>query len=200
MFRIIAGLVLVLLIWWVVWTLRKFNLKELTSSLKQTPSTILLRIKKLIYIILLICSLFLFITGIVQPLILGKQISGYLLMLHVSIAPIFAVVAAIGSVLWANAHSLNSNDWQELHNFQTNPSEEKEHVWVPTAIHKILFWIGILLSLPIILSIILSMYRVFGTNGQDMLLQIHRYCAMLFVIIVICYTSTTIFHLKKSNN
>jgi len=200
MFRIIAGIVFILLIWWLIWTLRNFNLKDFTSSLKQTPANILLSIKKLIYVILVICTLILLFTGLLQPLIFGKPISGFLLMLHVTIAPLFAIIVAICSVLWAQIHSFSSIDWQKLQKIKTYQSEGKKNFWTSESFQKILFWIGILLSLPIILTIILSMYRTFGTHGQEILLQIHRYCAMMFVIVVFYYTSINILHLRKSNN
>jgi len=44
------------------------------------------------------------------------------------------------------------------------------------------------LALPVILSIVLSMFPLFGTDGQEFLLQLHRYSALLFALVAIMYT------------
>ncbi len=46
----------------------------------------------------------------------------------------------------------------------------------------------LLLTLPISLTMVLSMYPIFGTHGQDMLLWIHRYCTLCFVMVAIAQT------------
>ena len=52
----------------------------------------------------------------------------------------------------------------------------------------------ILLALPVILSIVLSMFPLFGTDGQVWLLDLHRYSAVLLVMAILVHTYLTIIH------
>jgi hypothetical protein len=47
------------------------------------------------------------------------------------------------------------------------------------------FWLIVLLALPVILSIILSMLGIAGTHGQELLMQLHRYCSLSLAVIAI---------------
>ena len=49
------------------------------------------------------------------------------------------------------------------------------------------FWLLIFLALPLILSIILSMFPLFGTHHQELLLASHGYVAMVFTIVAIVH-------------
>ena len=50
---------------------------------------------------------------------------------------------------------------------------------------KISFWLIVLVSLPVILSILLTMYPLFGTHGQEVLLYLHEYSALILVLVVV---------------
>jgi len=43
---------------------------------------------------------------------------------------------------------------------------------------KICFWLILFLALPVILSAVLSMFTLFGTYGQELLLGLHRYSTL----------------------
>ena len=53
---------------------------------------------------------------------------------------------------------------------------------------KVTFWLIVFLALPLILSIILSMFPLFGTYWQEYLLALHRYTAIVFFVVVIVHT------------
>ena len=53
---------------------------------------------------------------------------------------------------------------------------------------RIAFWLIIFLALPLILSIVLSMFPYFGTHWQELLLSIHRYTALVFTLVAIVHT------------
>jgi hypothetical protein len=44
------------------------------------------------------------------------------------------------------------------------------------------------LALPVILSVVLSMFPLFGTDGQEFLLNLHRYSALLLALVAIVHT------------
>jgi hypothetical protein len=49
------------------------------------------------------------------------------------------------------------------------------------------FWLLIFLALPLILSIVLSMFPLFGTHHQEILLALHGYVALVFTIVAIVH-------------
>jgi len=44
------------------------------------------------------------------------------------------------------------------------------------------FWIILWLSLPLLLSIILGLFPFFGTEGEALLIRLHGYSGLLFLI------------------
>jgi hypothetical protein len=107
------------------------------------------------------------ITGFYPVLILKESIYGYWLILHVIFASVFAVSLACLAVMWAEACSFKRDS---------------------AVLQKIFFWLIIILALPVILSIILSMFPFFGTEGQEFLIQLHRYSALPLALTAIAHT------------
>lgn len=58
---------------------------------------------------------------------------------------------------------------------------------VPGLGQKITFWLLVVLALPLILSMVSSMFTLFGTHWQELLLEVHRYSALLFVLVAIVH-------------
>jgi MFS family permease len=125
-------------------------------------------LRKLLYLLALLCFLILVVTSFYPVLILKEPIQGYWLMLHATFAPVFAICLAGLAIMWAGNYSFNKNGWPWL--------------------QKICFWLIILLALPAILSIVLSMFPLFGTEGQEFLLDTHRYSALLLALVAIVHT------------
>ncbi|MBN1392384.1 MAG: hypothetical protein JW947_06225 [Sedimentisphaerales bacterium] len=124
-------------------------------------------IRKLLYLLALLCFLGLVITGFYPALVRKESISGYWLILHVCFAPVFAVSLAVLAVMWAGNCSFKN----------TEPK-----------LQKLCFWLIVILAVPVILSIVLSMFNFFGTEGQELLLLLHRYGALLLAMAVIFHT------------
>jgi hypothetical protein len=57
---------------------------------------------------------------------------------------------------------------------------------------KAAFWAVVALSLPLILSILLSMFHLVGTGWQEILLATHRWTAIAFGVMVILLTYLTV--------
>jgi cytochrome b subunit of formate dehydrogenase len=146
-------------------------------------------IRKLVYLLALFCFVILLITGFYPVLIRGEQISGYLLMLHATFAPVFAGCLAVLAVMWADNCCFNKGDWPWLQRIikretASDKSSDEKH----TLIQRICFWLIVALALPVILSAVLSMFPFFGTRGQEFLLDTHRYSALLLALIIIVHT------------
>ena len=138
----------------------------------------------LVYLAALLCLVVLALTGFYPVLIRGEHISGYLVMVHATFAPVFAVCVAVMAVMWASNCRFSRGDWpwfdrlvQRATLVQSAGGQRagKSGLW-----RKIFFWLTILLALPLGLSIVLSMFPLFGTHVQELLLSMHRWTAYVF--------------------
>lgn len=150
-------------------------------------------LRKLVYLLALLCFVILAVTGFYPTIILGQHISGYLLMVHATFAPVFAICLAVLAVMWARNCRFTRSDWpwfQRIVQRVTlvkSADEEAYHEGSGLG-QKITFWLIIFLALPLGLSIILSMFPLFGTHWQELLLGIHRYTALVFALVAIIHT------------
>lgn len=150
-------------------------------------------IRKLIYLLALLCFVVLAVTSFFPVLVQGKPIHGYWLMLHATFAPVFAVCLAVLAVISARHFRFSRGDWPWLQRIiervtlTKNSSEEDVSDGLGIA-QKIAFWLIVALSLPLILSIISSMFPLLGTHWQEFVLNVHRYTALAFAVVVIIHT------------
>jgi thiosulfate reductase cytochrome b subunit len=125
-------------------------------------------IRKFAYLLALLCFWVLVITSFYPVMVLKESIHGYWLVLHAVFAPIFAVCLAVLAVMWAGNCSFNENEKPPM--------------------QKLCFWLIVFLAIPVILSIVLSMFNFFGTTAQEFLLQLHRYSALVLALVIIVHT------------
>jgi len=150
-------------------------------------------LRKLVYLLALLYFLVLAITSFYPVLVLKEPIHGYWLMLHATFAPVFAICLAVLAVMWAGNCRFNKSDWPWLTRILervtlVKSSSEETVSEAPGLGQKITFWLIVVLALPLILSIILSMFSLFGTYWQELLLDIHRYTALAFAVVAIVHT------------
>ncbi|MBL7153399.1 MAG: hypothetical protein ISS79_06755 [Phycisphaerae bacterium] len=144
-------------------------------------------LRKLVYLVAMVCGVVLAVTGFYPVCILGEHISGYPMMLHATCAPVFAACLAALAVMWAGRCRFEDGDCpvtQRLVQWLTGNKdpEQKDKCKSSGVGQKVLFWLLIVLALPLILSIVLSMFPLFGTHWQEVLLGVHRYVAGAFVL------------------
>jgi len=149
-------------------------------------------LRKLVYLLAMLCFVVLALTGFYPTIVLGEHISGYLVMIHATFAPIFAVCLAILAVMWARKCRFTGSDWPWFQRIVqrvtlVKSTGEQERAENSALGQKITFWLIIFLALPLALSIVLSMYPFFGTHWQELLLGIHRYTALLFFLVAIVH-------------
>lgn len=123
------------------------------------------------------------LTGLVPTMIFAAPVSGIILLLHALAAPVFAVgLAAI--CLWRAHHNrFDAVDWQFVQSHSQANANRKQSAQGKRFGKKVSFWLTMIVSLPLIFSIFLSMFPFFGTDGQETLLQLHGYSALVFLII-----------------
>jgi cytochrome b subunit of formate dehydrogenase len=147
----------------------------------------------LVYLVALLCFVVLAVTGFYPTLLLGEHITGYLIMVHATFAPVFAVCLAVLAVMWARRCGFAGGDWPCFERIvrriasAENPDDESSGQSAGVG-QKIVFWLIMLLALPLTLSIVLSMYPFFGTHWQEILLSMHRYSALAFAMAAILHT------------
>ncbi len=125
---------------------------------------------KFVYLITLASAAVLCVTGFYHPLLFSRGISGYLLMVHATAAPVFAGCVAVLAVVYAAGNCLTRKDESRI------------------TVRKVCFWLVLVLTLPLVLSILLSMFLIFGTQGQGVLMDLHRYSASAIVLVGIVHT------------
>jgi hypothetical protein len=156
-------------------------------------------LRRLVYLLALLCFAVLFVTGFFSKLVFEETISGYWLMLHATFAPVFAICVAILAVMWAHNCRLNKKYWPWLSRYLMLDSRCSTSIQYPVSavrhpvesiglVQKLCFWLIIILAIPLILSIILSMFTFFGTHWQELLADTHRYIAIVFVLVVVVHT------------
>jgi len=162
----------------------------LTLLLLKQRSGFLSILRKLVYLLALLCFVVLAVTGFYPVLVRGQHLSGYLLMIHATFAPVFAACLAVLALMWAHSCRFSENNcslwFQRIIRRETvNKDSFAEKSCLG---QKICFWLIILLALPVILSIGLSMFPLFGTDGQEFLLNLHRYSTLLLALAAIVHT------------
>jgi len=204
MFRIIAAITILGTVIWFFYALRsgmdKFNksvgnlvsgavdaFNKLKNPRSLDTSDIIKSFKVLSYFIVVICIIVLALTGFIPYLILGKSPAGFMLLIHVSISPVFAIGMTILTLLGAHSNVFNKTDQLGLNNFLNRKKDKAKAVENKTAL-KIYFWLLIILTPLIMGSIILSMYPAFGQYGQEYLLILHLVSTLLFLVFGIIHT------------
>jgi len=133
----------------------------------------------------------LFLTGF-GPAILGYRLSGYLLMIHVTFGPILAVSLAFLVLVRARTHVPVQANAAPLLALLGLPAQGPLSPGDMGLVAKLSFWGLAFVALPLTLSIVLSMFPLFGTEGQQWMAEIHRYCALVFFLCALVYGYTAI--------
>lgn len=145
-------------------------------------------LRKLVYLLALLCFIVLVVTGFYPVLVRGEHLSGYLLMVHATFAPVFAGCLAVLALMCADNCRFDKSDWPWLQKLLRKAPVDKPADAKYQLVRKICFWLIVLLALPVILSIVLGMFPLFGTDGQEFLLNLHRYSVLLLTAAAILHT------------
>ena len=121
------------------------------------------------------------------PLLFGLRLHGYLLMIHATFAPVFIASVAFIAVTSAEQYAFNEIDLEQIPCPGCKPGKPTVGCCLTdTGLGaKLGFWILLVMSLPVTLSMVLSMLPLFGPEGQDFLFQAHRWSALIFALTLI---------------
>jgi cytochrome b subunit of formate dehydrogenase len=160
----------------------------------EQKSSLLGALKKLCYLVAAFCFVVLGFTGFYPLLVRGEHISGYLMVVHATLAPVFAICMAILAVTWASRFRFDKADCPWLRRLLRATTrlrladEGASGAGSATTAWKVTFWLVVALTIPLALSIVLSMLPLFGTHYQNLLLAAHRWMAVVFAFAVIIHT------------
>jgi hypothetical protein len=169
------------------WGIVQMKTRALLKLLPSPGLPLIGLLKRLALAVAMVCFVILLVTGFL-PLLLGQHLTGYVLMLHVSCAPVLVVCVAFLGVTWAYPHIFTAeNGYVLLRVLGISPSSSGRAAGDLGLMSKCCFWLLLLLSLPLTMSMILSMFPLFGTTGQVFLVHVHRYSALGFSLVVMIY-------------
>jgi hypothetical protein len=211
MFRIILALVLIGGVIWISSTMnrRKISLRALWIRIKnelniftnfKNPDfgTGIFRLRRIMYLLTLIFFLILAVSAYLHLLISGSPLTGWLLIAHVTAAPLFAVCLILSVLIWVHKQRFNRQDWlivqQSIRQGKiTGVQQDQLTFW-----HKINFWIFVLAAIPALLSIVFQLYPLFDSEGMLWLLQIHRYSTLVLFLVLIFHVRLVLLGLNQN--
>jgi len=121
----------------------------------------------------------------------GGPMAGYSLMIHTTFGAVFAVAVAAMLVTWAADHAFSKQDGRWLTKGGPWSTRDDLPAGRFNAGDKFYFWMAGLLTLILLLSMLLSMVPVFGTAGQYLMYDLHRYAALVLMIMTIWHAYAT---------
>ncbi len=129
-----------------------------------------------------ICSLLFFILFLTSfiPVVFGYKMSGIFMMMHVQAALMMSVAVVLLVFLHSNSNQLSLEELSKLYE-----DVKSKRSLEPQIMLKALYWIIIALILPAMLSIILMLFPLFGTEGLELLADVHRWSVLLLTISLI---------------
>lgn len=164
---------------------------EVANNLKRwralSAPALLSTLLRFFYLVTLGSFLLLALTGFLPVIILGAAVSNVALILHLVLAPLFAIGITALALLGSQRHRFNQNDgthlWKWLRQESLAAPPANPNVW-----QKICFWSSVTLSVPVMVSTVLMMYPLYGTPGQEWLLHLHGYMGLLMLMVVMLHT------------
>lgn len=192
-FRIISSLVIAALLgavafdlrrrektWTAVWKFLRHGNSHTRSPLGMEPGPWRERLRRITYAASGAFFLFLAVTGFLPVLFWGGHLSGILLVIHVTLAPFFALSLSALALVWVHQLRFDEADWRTAQGLGRGKSPGEEALL--TVALKAGFWMILLLSLPLMLTIILGLFPIFGTDGEALLIRLHGYSALLLLL------------------
>ncbi|MBK8946234.1 MAG: hypothetical protein IPM32_13335 [Ignavibacteriae bacterium] len=160
----------------------KNSIKNIAEFKKKILSEKIFIIKNILFLLTTSLFLVLAISAFIPSLIIGGNLTGIFLLIHATAAPFFALSLALVIILYSHQNKFEGKDLQNKIELSNLKSVKLNKI----GYQKLIFWLFTFFSLPTIISIIISMFPIFGTEGQNILLEIHRYSALvLFILLVL---------------
>ncbi len=106
-------------------------------------------------------------------------LDGWWLFAHMFGAGAFVFVLPVLAITWGLANRFGRRAVGE----DESRGEDARFFWLP----KLMFWLLLVSGLAVCLTMLLSMLPLFGTEGLEILLDIHRYTGLLVVVALVIH-------------
>jgi len=154
---------------------------------KTAPRRPLGRWQRLLYAVTILSLLVLAFTGF-WPAVRGEPLRGWLLMIHNSAAPAFAIGLLVLAFLWAERRPAGLRPGAAgLHPGGAGAPGATVSAAGFGRGQRLVFWAAALLAAVLVLTMMFSMVQIFGTPGQELLFEIHRYSALAMVLVAMVH-------------
>ncbi len=130
------------------------------------------------FIVITLLFLTVFVTGFFMPLVHSDHITGFWMLIHIPASAFFTAMFILLILLTANNNTLRINQIPILKKLSTSQCRKAESNFLV----RICFWAMTAIFIPLIFSIILSMFKIFGTKWQLLFRDIHKYSAVAFTV------------------
>ncbi|MBN2445193.1 MAG: hypothetical protein JXO22_00580, partial [Phycisphaerae bacterium] len=124
-------------------------------------------LEKLVHVAAMLATAALAITGIGGWLIEGR-VSEWMLLIHMSCSGLFLISLVAVAFVWSHRCWPGSPDY--------------------SAPRRFVFWLALLLGLVSAVSMLSAMLPVVGYGGQAVILVVHRYTGIAFVLLMVIHT------------
>jgi len=116
------------------------------------------------------------VTGFL-PVLGGEDLTGWLLVVHVAFGGVFSVAGALAVLRWAEDCRFEAHDRCCCRRLggEDRPADRFD------AEQKAFFWIAATAGLAAVTSMMASMVNGFGSEGIELLAEVHRYSALLML-------------------
>ncbi|MGC9330188.1 MAG: hypothetical protein ACP5I1_21305 [Candidatus Hinthialibacter sp.] len=141
-------------------------------------------IRILLYAAIGLAFALLSLTGYTAPYTVTHSMTGYALLLHAALAPLFSLCLAVWAVVYAPRRVFTEEDWLWLR--RRDRGEERAAHGLAFG-KKVCFWLILIASLPMILSMTLNMFPLFSAQTQPIVISVHYVSVILLTIGVLGY-------------
>ncbi len=139
--------------------------------------------ERLVHSITVLSFLGLACTGFYSVLVLGSPLHGWWWLLHVAAVPVFTAALTVMALTWAKDGMFVPLDWDWALRLGG-------YLWFGkhapagrfNAGQKAYLWAAAFLGAVVLISGLGRIFPVFDAEGQDLVYQVHRYAALLFVL------------------
>jgi fatty acid desaturase len=215
MYRIVLGLIIIIFTMRLIWISRSegWDIAWWSKTLNQRLSQIYRRLmmsdskgefhKRLRYFFIsvsLLSFIILAFTGILPVLVLDVHITGILLIIHVTVAPVFVVALAMTALFWGHFQQFDGTDLDLIKAVQNQEKDKRPEYRHRAYWPKVFFWLFLAFSIPASLSMIFSMFPYFGTDGLNTMLNIHQYTTLGLLTVAFFYTDFKLLSSDKKSN
>ena len=120
--------------------------------------TVIRGLERVVYLLFVIAVAGMVLSSVFM-LAFGSRMHGWMLILHMTLAPLFSLCVAGLAVIWMDDAAGRFDGWE-----------------------RVAFCVVVVSSFLTILSAMLSMMTWFGSDGQRTLLNLHRYSALVLFV------------------